>query len=61
MEKDYEIVTTDDAEDPVISKIEPRSEILGEIMNDLPKKLPKKTRDRIVYFLKALNREKISM
>lgn len=59
--EDFVVAKEEDYADPAISSIKPKSIILEEIMSSLPKKLPKKARDRIVYFLKLLNRDKVSM
>ena len=57
------MVKAEDYVDPVFQNLKLKSEILGETFLSVStaRKMPKKTRDRIVYFLKALNRTKIML
>jgi hypothetical protein len=38
-----------------------KNEILAHLIDKLPKKILKKSKDRVIFFLKALNRDKIDM
>lgn len=41
--------------------IKTKNEILAHLVKKLPSKIPKKSKERVIFFLKALNRDTIDM
>lgn len=49
------------SKDPDLAKIEPKNEYMRKLIKLVPKNVHKKTKERIIHFIRAINKDKLDL